>query len=272
MTDQRGLRGTRNQLFVGRVNRELRRGQTQIGGIVTTTNRDLPATRAADACSVRARTAAGSTSCTSGRTVAGTSADSWSAATSRAPQRRILATQRSSTRYYQRPDARHIASIRRDIDERHGRVRPDAQGGRPALDIRQLDPAVSPGYKINDIGFLQRSDRRAFGNGITYSQRTPGKFWRDWRSTNYVNYAQNFDGDTIDHFYWTRLAMTHLSYWQVDGSVWYSRSGRTTGSRAAARWRIDRPSHATSASSAPTCANRHGQPRIQPRDRPGRKP
>ena len=36
-----------------------------------------------------------------------------------------------------------------------------------------------------------------------------------------MNYAQNFDGDTIDHFYWTRLAMTHLSYWQVDGSVWY---------------------------------------------------
>src|SRR6185436_7656234 len=75
--------------------------------------------------------------------------------------------------------------------------------------------------EINDMGFLQRSDRRAFGQGITYNQRTPGRVLRDWKLVSYVNYAQNFEGDAIDYFYRQQLVMTHLSYWQVDLNWWY---------------------------------------------------
>jgi hypothetical protein len=136
--------------------------------------------------------------------------------------RSILATQRSSTRYFQRPDAGHTR-----IDP----SRTAMSGAAASVQLRKSAGAhwtsdswmqfVSPGFEINDVGFLQRSDRRAFGNGITYSERLPGRIWREWRSTTYVNYAQNFDGNTIDHFYWTRLALTHLSYWQVEGQFWY---------------------------------------------------
>jgi hypothetical protein len=80
---------------------------------------------------------------------------------------------------------------------------------------------VSPGFEINDVGFLQRSDRRAFGHGMTYSERRPGKVFREWKSTTYVNRATNYDGDLIDYFYWTSLSLTHVSYWQVTASTWY---------------------------------------------------
>ena len=217
----RALVEPRTNYFVGRVNREMRRGQTQVGGIITTATRDLASDPRTDG--LRDGAYSGGldfvhewanrgwvlTGFLVGSRVTGSPAA-------------ILATQRSSTRYYQRPDADHL------------HLDPEATsmtGGAASVQLRKAAGLhwtsdswiqfVSPGYEINDIGFLQRSDRRAFGNGINYNQRTPGRIWRDWRSTTYVNYAQNFDGDTIDHFYWTRLVMTHLSYWQADGAVWY---------------------------------------------------
>jgi hypothetical protein len=218
---QRALVEPLTNYFIGRVNRELRRGQTQIGGIVTTTNRDL----ASDARANQLREDAYSGGidfvhewANRGWNLSGFLVGSHVDGN----QQAILATQRSSTRYYQRPDATHV------------RLDPTAtsMGGvagsvqmRKAAGLHWTSDSwiqfVSPGYEVNDVGFLTRSDRRAFGNGINYNQRTPGKIWRDWRSTTYVNYAQNYDGDTIDHFYWTRLVMTHLSYWQADGAVWY---------------------------------------------------
>ena len=96
--------------------------------------------RAGGRAARRARTAAAWTSCTSGRTAAGTSADFSSAAASPAARRRCSPTQRSSTRYYQRPDATHVRDRSdRDVHERRGRVGPDAKGRGPALDDRQLD-------------------------------------------------------------------------------------------------------------------------------------
>ncbi len=254
------------------LNRELRRGQTQIGGIVTATNRELTSVRAdllresaysggMDFVHEWANRGWNLSGFLVGSRVAGTPAA-------------LLSTQRSSTRYYQRPDANHI------------RIDPTAtsmSGMAASVQMRKAAGLhwtsdswiqfVSPGYEVNDIGFLQRSDRRAFGNGITYNQRTPGKFWRDWRSTNYVNYAQNYDGDTIDHFYWTRLAMTHLSYWQVDGSVWYEpeRTGRPFHARRpAGQSTVGRALHRPRPIRRPETD--HGRARVQPRDRPRRKP
>ena len=218
---QRALVEPLTNYFIGRVNRELRRGQTQIGGIVTSTNRDL----ASDARANQLRDDAFSGGvdfvhewANRGWNLSGFLVGSHVTGN----QQSILSTQRSSTRYYQRPDATHI------------RLDPTAtsmSGMAASVQMRKAAGLhwtsdswiqfVSPGYEINDAGFLTRSDRRAFGNGITYNQRTPGKIWRDWRSTTYVNYAQNYDGDTIDHFYWTQLTMTHLSYWQAQGAVWY---------------------------------------------------
>jgi hypothetical protein len=218
---RRALVEPRTNYFVGRLNRELRRGQSQIGGMLTAANRDLGGDPNAD--SLRDRAYSGGvdfvhewanrswavTGFLVGSHVGGS-------------RRSLLAAQRSSTRYYQRPDA-----DRQRLDP----AATSMSGAAASVQLKKTAglhwttdswvQMVSPGFEINDVGFLQRSDRRAFGHGMTYNQRTPGKVLRDWRSTTYVNFAQNFDGDVIDHFYWTRLVLTHLSYWQVDGSVWY---------------------------------------------------
>ena len=221
-TSQRGLVEPRTNYFVGRVTRDLRRGQSNIGAIMTTANRDL----AGDA---RATAALRSEAYTGGLdfvhewtnrswVITGFLVGSHVGGSEAA----MLATQRSSSRYFQRPDAKRLS------------IDPSAttmNGAAASVNLRKTAglhwttdgwlQMVSPGFEINDVGFLQRSDRRAFGQGITYSERRPGKVFREWRSTTYINRAKNYDGDLIDYFYWTSILLTHLSYWQVTASTWY---------------------------------------------------
>ena len=209
----------RTNYFVGRVSRELRQGQTSIGGIFTSVDRS----NTPDTDALRANAYTGGldfvhefahrtwavTGFLVGSQVGGT-------------EQAILQTQRSSTRYYQRPDARHLA-----LDPHAtslGGIAASVQLKKSAGLHWTTDSwlqTISPGFEINDMGFLQRSDRRAFGQGITYKEQRPGRFFRDWKSTSYVNRATNYDGDLIDYFYWTSFTFTHVSYWQATGSVWY---------------------------------------------------
>ncbi len=218
--ERRSVVEPRTNYFVGRVNRELRRGQTVVGGIFTSTNRDLSAggtgvlrsgayTGGLDFVHEWARRSWTATGFLIGSHVRGTPGA-------------INQIQLSSNRYYQRPDVKH------------SRLDPGATSMSGMAATVQLRKAaglhwtsdswvqmVSPGYEVNDIGFLQRSDRRAFGHGIIYNQRSPGRILRDWRLVNYINYAENFDRDVIDYFYRTQLVMTHLSYWQADLNATY---------------------------------------------------
>jgi hypothetical protein len=134
----------------------------------------------------------------------------------------ILATQRSSTRYLQRPDAKRLTfdPTRTSLDGVAASVNMRKSAGLHWTTDSWLQ-TISPGYEINDIGFQQRADRRAFGQGVTYSERRPGRVFREWRSTTYVNRAKNFDGNVIDYFYWSSLTLTHLTYWQFTTSYWY---------------------------------------------------
>jgi hypothetical protein len=219
---QRALVEPRTNYFVGRVSRDLRRGQSNIGGILTTANRDLAGDpRAVDELRASAYTGGLDfiheflnrswtvTGFLIGSRVAGS-------------QEAMLQTQRSSNRYLQRPDAKRLT------------LDPNAtsmSGAAASLNLRKTAglhvttdswiQMVSPGYEVNDVGFMQRTDRRAFGQGLTYREQRPGDFFRDWRSTTYINRAWNFDGDVIDYFYWTSFSATHLSYWQGTTSVWY---------------------------------------------------
>ena len=74
-------------------------------------------------------------------------------------QASIARLQRSSARYYQRPDATHIAfdptatslsgwSLQSDFNKNNGSIRPNASFW-----------AVSPGFEVNDAGFMMNADR-----------------------------------------------------------------------------------------------------------------
>ena len=219
-TERRGLVEPRTNYLVGRVNRELRRGQTVVGGIFTSVKRDL--------------SEGGASALRSGAYTGGLdfvhewARRSWTVtgfligSHVRGTPGAINQSQLSSTRYYQRPDAKHsrLNSGATSMSGMAATVQLRKSAGLHWTSDSWVQ-VVSPGYEVNDIGFLQRSDRRAFGHGIIYNQRAPGRILRDWRLVNYINYAENFDRDVIDYFYRTQLVMTHLSYWQADLNATY---------------------------------------------------
>ncbi|MBW3628314.1 MAG: carbohydrate binding family 9 domain-containing protein [Gemmatimonadetes bacterium] len=223
---QRALVEPRSNYFVGRVNRELRQGRTTIGGILTTLNRDVGGDSAARV--LRGGAYTGGLDFVHEWANRGWGLSGFAVASHvEGSQRAIELTQRSANRYFQRPDAESIG-----LDP----FATSMTGMAASVQLRKLAglhwtsdswvQVISPAFETNDVGFLQRADRRAFGMGVTYNERRPGKLLRNYRITNYVNYGRNYDGDEIEHFWWQRFTWTHLNYWQA-GVNWRIEPERT---------------------------------------------
>ena len=178
---------------VGRVIKDFRNGQSAIGGVFTTVNRDLPSelsflrTNAfTGGLTARHRWQNGNFRLTGflvGSHVTGDSAA-------------INRTQRSSARYYQRPDNDYVDydPTRTSLSGYAGGVEFFKTGGghwRYAAVIN----ARSPGFEVNDLGFMQNADQILQVAYVGYDQFKPGKLFRRWE----VNVNQwtgwNFGGD-----------------------------------------------------------------------------
>ena len=98
----------------------------------------------------------------------------------------IARLQRSSARYYQRPDATHIAfdpaaeslsgwNLQTDFNKNNGGIRPNASFW-----------AVSPGFEVNDAGYTTNVDRMGGHAALVFLKPTPDRFSRNrqlfWRS------------------------------------------------------------------------------------------
>ncbi|HEY5086616.1 MAG TPA: DUF5916 domain-containing protein, partial [Gemmatimonadaceae bacterium] len=91
----------------------------------------------------------------------------------------ITATQLSSAHYYQRPDAPYLgADTTRTSLEGHMAEFALEKRGRwfGSLDYKE----VSPGFEINDLGFIPRADYRAVVPAIGYQSNDPGRVFRDY--------------------------------------------------------------------------------------------
>jgi hypothetical protein len=220
---QSALVEPRTNYFAGRLNREFRRGMSTFGGIVTSVNRDVSDRRAADG--LRSSAYAGGVDFVHEWANRGWGLGGFlvgSQITGSAPS--VQAVQRSSSRYYQRPDSNRL-----EVD-------PTATSMRGLAGTMQLRKqsglhwtgdiwvgAVSPGFEINDAGFQQRSDRIATGGALRYSQRQPGRFLRSWGVSAVQNHTLNFDGDWIEKVIRLSGTVTLLNYWDVDVNSSYER-------------------------------------------------
>jgi hypothetical protein len=205
--------------FVGRLNRELRAGQSAIGPMFTAVTRDVSDPRAARALH--------SSAYAGGIDFLHEWADrSWNIAgfavgshVTGSPDA-ILRTQRSSTRYFQRPDATSL-----DLDP----TATSLNGFAASVQFRKVTgrhwtgdgwvAATSPGFEMNDAGFQQRADRHAAGGGIRYQQLQPGSFLRSWSIFTGNDVATNWDGDLVDARNFVRAQAQHLSYWTVSAMI-----------------------------------------------------
>ncbi|HUQ79603.1 MAG TPA: DUF5916 domain-containing protein [Gemmatimonadaceae bacterium] len=205
--------------FVGRARRELREGQSVIGGLVTAAHRDLA--NAGLESRLRSRAFAGGADFShdwSDRKwslsgfVAGSRIDGTPAV--------ITAAQRSSARYFQRPDASHIAldSAATSLDGYAARLVLEREAGEHWRGNTSL-LATSPGFETNDLGFQSRADQRAANATLEYVHEEPGRVLREWSLEGGPRATWNFDGDRIG----TRLnfegSAELLNYWSSDFEI-----------------------------------------------------
>jgi hypothetical protein len=133
----------------------------------------------------------------------------------------MLRLQRSSARYYQRPDAEHLTldpsaesltgwNLQVDLNKNSGKFLPNASVW-----------AVSPGYEVNDLGFQTSADRRGTHGALMWRNPDPDRFTRyrqflvsKWYAWNGANDPLG-DGLFMNAFaqfrnYWSGAMMAHV--------------------------------------------------------------
>ena len=199
--------------FVGRVSRTVDGGQGDYGGILTMVHRDL----GEEALANRLRSSA---------YTAGLDFDhelfdqTWSVGAAvvgtyiRGREAVITAAQRSSARYFHRPDADHLS------------LDPDAtslDGYRVAGRVAKIagehwrgslsGTATSPGYETNDLGFQSAADRMQLNLSIDYDERKPGPLFRTWGFGIKPDISANFGGDVVGKHVRLETNAQLLNYW-----------------------------------------------------------
>ncbi|WP_419950164.1 DUF5916 domain-containing protein [Candidatus Palauibacter sp.] len=182
---------------VGRVIRDFRDGESAIGLVATATNRPVdaagPVGFLADAAyaggvDFRHRFAGGDYE-VSGHLIASLVSGNPEA---------IERIQRSSVRYFQRPDRAHVG-----LDPSRTRL----AGSVTRLDFSRIGggnwryglfaESRSPGFEINDLGFLQNTDYRTGAVWGSYQQFRPQGPFRNWVLSSAAWSGWNFGGERL---------------------------------------------------------------------------
>ncbi|MCC6929351.1 MAG: carbohydrate binding family 9 domain-containing protein [Gemmatimonadaceae bacterium] len=204
---------------VGRARREFRQGQSFVGGVVTSVQRDL-STDALQASLHRSALAGG----IDFRHEWGRR--SWLAlgdvelSRVAGDARAITATQRRSNHFFQRPDADHL-EVDSSATSLLGYAMSLAVFRQAGMHWRgQVGAALtSPTYEVNDLGFAVRTDRRDVQGAVTYLQNVPGEHLRRWALTASVRSEHNYAWQPILTTAAGQLQTTTANYWTLTAQV-----------------------------------------------------
>ncbi len=159
-----------------RLRQDLRGGETTVGGVLTTVNRSndswsspyLHSSAYVGAADFRHRFPGGRYE------ISGSVDFSRVAGSAQA----IAATQRDATHYYQRPDAGlAFDSTRTSLSGDNEMVQFGKVGGNHFLFQTNYERR-SPGFEINDLGYLQRADQQAWSTWAGYFDRHRRRFYQ----------------------------------------------------------------------------------------------
>lgn len=198
--------------FTGRLRRQIRGGRTRFGFIGTAVNRDA----SGSALEGRLHSSAYG----GGIDFAHESADRvWlftgalSGSYVQGSPEAIHRTQRSSTRYYQRPDATHLTldPAAASMSGLYAMGYAGKQAG--TFTMRNGFAYISPGYEVNDIGFHTNADRILFDTHYQYNQVEPGRWLRSWRFFGGPDSVWNTSGDMVFMNVNTQATVEFLNYW-----------------------------------------------------------
>jgi hypothetical protein len=205
---------------VVRLRRDLRGGNTVVGGIATAVARDVgdPAfspllPERAVAGGMDFEHAWGDRTWALSGVVAGTRVAG--------DPRALVRLQRAAYRLYQRPDAGHVVldTTRGALAGRFSALSVAKTGGRHWLGSTTFEE-TTPGFETNDLGFQQRSDRRTWSNALTYRENRLGtrglaRLFREYSVSGYYTYARNLDGDVVASRPALGASGTFRSFWSA---------------------------------------------------------
>ena len=161
-----------------RLRQDLRHGESSVGGIITSVNRNndswsapyLHSSAYAGGMDFRHRFPGGRYE------LSGSIDLSRVAGTAQA----IAATQQSSTHYYQRPDVLRYDSSRTSLSGDDEDIRFSKVGGAH-LQFETQYERRSPGFEINDLGYLQRADQQVWATWAGYADRHQRRLYNQFR-------------------------------------------------------------------------------------------
>ena len=128
--------------------------------------------------------------------------------------------QEDSRHYYQRPDATSFAldPTRTSLTGSSARIGINKIGGQRLRFMSQVG-FKSPGFDLNDAGFLRRADERWLLNWIQLRSDKPNKWFRS-RNVNFNEYVVwNADGDLLVNGANVNASATFVNNWQAGGGV-----------------------------------------------------
>ena len=132
----------------------------------------------------------------------------------------IEAIQQNSRHYYQRLDANSFAvdPARTSLSGTSARIGISKIGGQRLRFMSQVG-FKSPGFDLNDSGFLRRADERWLLNWFQVRSDVPNKWFRS-RNLNVNEYmVWNSDGDRLVNGFNVNGSATFLNSWQAGAGV-----------------------------------------------------
>ena len=199
--------------FVGRVQKDFDDGKRIVGGIFTSTNRDL----GPGDIDILHRAAY-----TAGADFTQYLKDkSWMFNLNTAfsfvqgSTEAIERTQKSSARYYQRPDNDYtrLDTTRTTLGGSGGRIQLLKLSGHWNFMLATI--WKTPGFEINDLGYMREADQILSAIWAGYNQREPGWIYRRYNFNFDVYTVSNFGGDKIGRGFEWNASMSLKNYWNV---------------------------------------------------------
>jgi hypothetical protein len=199
--------------FVGRVQKDYNEGKTILGGILTSTNRDLDANLANYMHKSAYSGGIDFTQYFKNK--------NWkfnlSAAFSqvKGTKKALEYTQMSSARYYQRPDNNYTRfdTTRTSLVGSGGRMMIEKLNGH--LYLAGATIWKSPGFETNDLGYLREADQILSGAAAGYNQWEPKGIYRSYNINGDAFIMNNFGGNIIGKVFEWNASMELKNYWSV---------------------------------------------------------
>ncbi|MEX2464045.1 MAG: DUF5916 domain-containing protein [Balneolaceae bacterium] len=131
----------------------------------------------------------------------------------------IESIQRSSARYYQRPDAGHLNldSDRNYLSGTYTDVMFTSETRKWLTQFRAYQ--ISPGFEVNDMGFQSAADRRLLSGMATRQQQSPVGIFRNYNLWVAAVGAWNTAGDLLENLSGTGAFFNFKNFWTLNYNI-----------------------------------------------------